>query len=199
VVDALNRHLRRISIWAVYLIGALPAPILLYMGATGGLGFEPIKELEQELGLLALQFLILGLAITPARRYLGLNLIRFRRSIGLLSFFYVVVHLLTWLMLDIGDLGGIWAGIVKRPFITIGMLACVVMLPLALTSNNWSVRRLGPRWRSLHKAVYAIALLGGAHFILLAKGFQVEPLLYMALICGLLALRLPKRRQLSST
>ena len=151
---------------------------------------EPIKALEQELGEFALQLLIVGLAVTPLRRFAGLNLIRFRRAIGLMAFFYVALHLLTWLVLDVQILSQIWADIVKRPYITIGMAGFVLLVPLALTSNNWSVRRLGPRWRKLHKLTYLAVLLGGVHYLMLAKGLQLEPLLYLGVILGLLALRI---------
>lgn len=194
-VDRLNGFLRRVPIWAIYVVGALPAPVLLYMGATGGLGVEPIKALEHKLGELALQLLIVGLAITPLRRYLGVNLIRFRRSFGLLTFYYVTCHLLVWLLLDVQIVSEIWADILKRPYITIGMLSFLIMVPLALTSNNWSVRRLGPTWRKVHKAVYVCAILGGLHFVMLSKGFQIEPVLYLSAILALLALRLPGRRK----
>lgn len=190
MLDRLNAFARRVPVWVAYILYALPAPLLLYMAATGGLGVEPIKALEHELGEIALQLLIIGLAITPLRRYLGLNLMKFRRAIGLLTFFYVVLHLLVWLFLDVQIASQIWADIQKRPYITIGMTAFALMIPLAVTSNNWSVRRLGPKWRSLHKMVYVIAVLGGLHFVMLTKGFQLEPLLYMAAIVGLLALRL---------
>lgn len=193
--DRLNGLLRRVPIWAIYVVGVLPAPVLLYMGATGGLGVEPIKALEHKLGELALQMLIAGLAITPLRRYLGLNLIRFRRSVGLLTFYYVTCHLLVWLLLDVQIASEIWADILKRPYITIGMLSFVTMLPLAITSNSWSVRRLGRAWHKLHKAVYACAILGGLHFVMLSKGFQIEPLLYLAAILALLALRMPGKRK----
>jgi sulfoxide reductase heme-binding subunit YedZ len=189
--DRINGLLRRLPVWAVYAVGALPPLILLYMGAAGDLGVEPIKALEQELGELALKMLILGLAITPIRRYLGLNLMRFRRAIGLLTFYYVSCHLLVWLLLDVQTLDRIWADIVKRPYITIGMAAFVLMIPLAVTSNNRSVRLLGPAWRKLHKAIYGIAILAALHFVMLTKGFQIEPLAYLATILLLLALRLP--------
>lgn len=195
-MDRLNETLRRVPVWAVYAIGVLPAPILLYMGATGGLGVEPIEALEHELGKLALQLLVLGLAVTPLRRYLGLNLMKFRRAIGLLTFYYVTCHLLVWLLLDVQVASAIWADILKRPYITVGMLGFVLMIPLAVTSNTWSVRRLGPRWRSLHKAVYLIAILGALHFVMLTKGFQIEPLAYLTAILVLLGLRaLPKARK----
>lgn len=191
MTDALNTLFRSLPVWMVYLIGSLPAPILLYMAATGGLGIEPIEALEHELGQTALKLLVLGLAITPARRFLGLNLLKFRRAIGLLTFFYVLLHLLVWLLLDVQVLSEIWKDIVKRPYITIGMLGFALLLPLALTSNNWSVRRLGARWRKLHWLVYPAALLGAMHYVMLARGFQLEPLIYLALISGLLLLRLP--------
>ncbi len=193
MIDRLNTYLRRIPVWLVYVAGSLPAPILLYMGATGALGVEPIKALEHELGELALKLLIAGLSITPLRRYAGVKLLRFRRSIGLLAFYYVCCHFLVWLLLDVQILSQIWADIIKRPYVTIGMLGFVLLIPLAVTSNNRSVRRLGPGWRRLHKAVYPAVLLGGLHFVMLRKGFQIEPLIYMAVIVGLLVLRVPAR------
>jgi sulfoxide reductase heme-binding subunit YedZ len=191
-VDLVNRVLRRCPTWVLYLLGALPAPYLLYLGLTGGLGVEPIKALEHELGKLGLQFLVAGLAVTPLRRFAGLNLIKFRRALGLLTFYYISLHLVVWLVLDVQILSEIWADILKRPYVTVGMTAFVLMIPLALTSNNWSVRRLGPRWRALHKMVYLVAVLGCMHFIWQTKGFQIEPWAYLGLILGLLALRLSK-------
>ena len=192
-MHGLNAILRRIPVWAVYLTGALPAPWLFYQGLTGGLGVEPIEALEHEYGRLALQLLILGLAVTPLRRHLGLNLMKFRRAIGLLAFFYFVCHLSVWLVLDVQIPGQIWADILKRPYITVGMAGFVMLLPLALTSNNWSVRRLGPAWRRLHRATYAAAVLGALHFVMLVKGFQIEPLIYLGLVGVLLLLRAPIR------
>ena len=192
-MDRLNTFLRGIPTWAVYIVCAIPAPVLFFMGLTGALGAEPIKELEHELGELALQLLIVGLAITPLRRYLGLNLMKFRRAIGVMAFFYVAMHLLVWLVLDVQILSEIWKDILKRPYITVGMLACVLLLPLAVTSNNWSVRRMGPAWRHLHRLVYVAAVLGALHFVMLAKGFQIEPLIYLGIVVGLLALRLKRR------
>ncbi|MEM9126788.1 MAG: protein-methionine-sulfoxide reductase heme-binding subunit MsrQ, partial [Pseudomonadota bacterium] len=185
-MQLVNQILRKIPVWAVYLIGALPAPWLLYLGMTGGLGVEPIEALEHRLGELALQLLILGLAVTPMRQYLGLNLMKFRRAIGVLAFTYVSLHLLVWLVLDVQLPGQIWADIIKRPYITVGMAAFLLLLPLAFTSNTWSVRRLGPKWRILHKLVYPAVFLGGLHYVMLAKGFQIEPLIYLALITILL-------------
>ena len=194
MIDRLNTIARRVPTWVVYIVGLLPIPWLLFQAQTGGLGAEPIKALEKELGLLALQLLIAGLAITPARRYLRLNLIKFRRALGLLAFIYVSLHLLVWLVLDVWILSQIWADILKRPYITIGMAGFACLVPLAATSNNFSIRKLGGTWRKLHRLTYLAAILAGVHFIWLVKGFQIEPLLYMAAILALLVLRLPKRR-----
>jgi sulfoxide reductase heme-binding subunit YedZ len=191
LAERVNSAVRRVPVWLIYVAGLLPAPWFLYLGLTGGLGVEPIKALEHELGLFALQLLVAGLAITPLRRFAGVNLIRFRRAVGVLAFTYVALHLLVWLVLDVQDPARIWADIVKRPYITIGMVGFVLLLPLAMTSNNWSVRRLGPNWRQLHKLTYIVVLLGAVHFVMLSKGFQLEPLAYLAAILILLALRLP--------
>ncbi|MEE4346849.1 MAG: protein-methionine-sulfoxide reductase heme-binding subunit MsrQ [Paracoccaceae bacterium] len=191
LAERVNTAVRRVPVWLVYVLGLLPAPWFLYLGLTGGLGVEPIKALEHELGLFALQLLVAGLAITPLRRFAGVNLIRFRRAVGVLAFTYVALHLLVWLVLDVQVLSRIWADILKRPYITIGMIGFLLMVPLALTSNNWSVRQLGPRWRQVHKLTYIVVLLGAVHFVMLRKGFQIEPLAYLAAILLLLALRLP--------
>lgn len=189
IVEKTNAYARKLPTWVVYLIGVLPAPWFVYLGATGGLGFEPIKALEHELGELALQLLIAGLAITPLRRHLGINLIKFRRALGLLAFFYVFLHLLVWAVLDVQLLSQIWADILKRPYITVGMLGFALLIPLAVTSNNWSVRRLGPKWRKLHKLTYVAVLLGGVHYLMLVKGWQIEPMIYLAVIATLLTMR----------
>ena len=193
--DRVNRAARRVPVWVLWLAGLVPGVWAFYLGATGGLGAEPIKALEHELGEVALQLLVAGLAITPLRRHLGINLIRFRRALGLLAFTYVSVHLAVWLLLDVQDAARVWADIVKRPYVTVGFTAFMLMIPLAVTSNNLSLRRLGPRWRRLHRLVYLVAVLAAVHFIWLSKGFQIEPLIYLGAILGLLALRLrPSRR-----
>ena len=190
-MDRINQLLRKVPTWLVYIVGLIPVPLFLYLAQTGGLSREPIKALEHELGELALQLIIVGLAITPLRKIIGLNLIKFRRAIGVLAFTYVALHLLVWLILDVGILSQIWADILKRPYITIGMVGFVVMIPLAVTSNNWSVKRFGVKWRRLHQLTYVAAALGGVHFIMIAKGIQLEPLIYMATILCLLAYRWP--------
>ena len=186
----INRALSRVPAWPLYIIGVLPPAWFLWLGLTGGLGVEPIKALEHRLGELALQVFIATLAISPLRDWTGVNLVKFRRAVGLLAFFYICLHLLVWLVLDVQILSQIWADIVKRPYITIGMLAFVLMIPLAVTSNNLSVRKLGPkRWKRLHRLTYAAGILGAVHFVMLAKGFQIEPLVYLGLMLFLVAAR----------
>ncbi|WP_288941285.1 protein-methionine-sulfoxide reductase heme-binding subunit MsrQ [uncultured Roseovarius sp.] len=196
IADRLNRLARRVPAAVLYVLGLVQALWLFYLGATGGLGVEPIKALEHELGEIALQLVIAGLCITPLRRFAGINLLKFRRALGLMAFFFVTLHLLVWLVLDVQIPALIWADILKRPYITVGMLAFALMIPLTMTSNGWSVRRLGARWRKLHRLTYAVAVLGGIHFLWLVKGFQIEPILYLAAIMLLLALRVrPVRRK----
>jgi sulfoxide reductase heme-binding subunit YedZ len=199
MVDTINGFFRRVPVWLVWLMYLLPVPVLLYMAQTGGLGRDPIEALEHELGEIALQLLIIGLCITPLRRFFGVNLLKFRRAIGLLAFTYVALHLLVWAVLDVQIVAQMWADIVKRPYVTIGMAAFLLMIPLAVTSNNLSVRRLGVRWRSLHRLTYIVAALGAIHFIWVRKGFQLEPILYLLVILTLVSLRfLPKAARKSA-
>lgn len=189
-VDTVNAALRKVPPWTLYIIGAAWAVWLFWLGLTGGLGAEPITELEHRYGEIAINLLVAGLAVTPLRKYAGVNLMPFRRAIGVLCFFFVLAHLLVWAVLDVQTLGRVWADIVKRPYVTIGMAGFALLLPLAVTSNNWSIRKMGAlAWRKLHKLVYPAAILGALHYVWLAKGFQIEPLLYMAAILGLIALR----------
>lgn len=194
MVDYLNVALRRVPAWVLYILAPMPVLVIFYLGLTGALGIDPAKRIEHELGLWSLWLLIAGLAVTPLRRWVGLNLLKFRRAIGVITFFYLLAHLLTWLVLDV-QFQNVWADIVKRWYITVGMAAFVLMLPLALTSNNWSLRLLGSgTWRKLHTLVYLIAILGALHFLLLVKGFQWEPILYAAVIAVLLLSRVRPER-----
>ncbi|MCK8463519.1 protein-methionine-sulfoxide reductase heme-binding subunit MsrQ [Aliiroseovarius sp. S1339] len=199
VTDRINTTLRKVPVWVLYSIGALWPAWLLYQAATGAMGVEPVKALEHELGELGLQALIVGLAITPLRAITGVNLIRFRRAIGVLTFYFISTHLLVWLVLDVQILSEIWKDILKRPYITVGMAAFLLMTPLAITSNNWSVRKLGPSWRKLHRLVYPTVLLGGVHYIMVGKTWEVEPLLYMAVILTLLGWRVTQARKKSKS
>lgn len=189
LVDRINQVARKVPTWLVYIVCLIPVPVLLYQGITGGLGREPISALEHKLGELALQLLIVGLCVSPLRRLTGVNLIKFRRSFGVLAFTYVTLHLMVWAVLDVQSISRVFADIIKRPYIMIGMAAFVLMIPLAVTSNNRSIRALGAMWRKLHLLTYPIAILAAVHFIWLSKGFQLEPMVYLAVILGLLSFR----------
>lgn len=195
VLQRLNAGLRRVPPLLLYMGGIAWGGWLFWLAATGGLGVEPIEALEHRYGEIALQLIVLGLAVTPLRQRLGLNLMPFRRAIGVLAFGFVAAHFLVWAVLDVQSVSAIWADIVKRPYVTLGMAGLLLLIPLAASSNNWAVRKLGGvRWRQLHKLVYPAAILGAVHYIWLAKGFQIEPLVYLCLILGLIALRAAPRR-----
>ena len=189
-MNHLNQLLRRVPVWLLYTVAPVYPTWLLYLGLTGGLGVEPVEVLEHRMGEAALQLFVLTLAISPLRRVAGLNLLKFRRAIALIGFFYVVLHLLVWAVLDVQALHRVWADVLKRPYITVGMVAWGLMIPLALTSNDWFVRKLRGNWRKLHRLTYVAVPLGAVHYVMLVKGWQLEPLLYLAAIIGLLVLRL---------
>jgi len=186
--------------WGVYVVGLLPAAIYFWWGATGGLGADPVREFEQTLGLWALRFLILTLAVTPLRELAGVNLLRYRRALGLLAFWYAVMHFTVYLTLDRGLLWGtILPDIAKRPFITLGFSALVLLVPLALTSNRLSIRRLGRNWRRLHRLVYVAAALAAVHYLMATKVVDPTQAAHVGLIVLLLVYRLvrpliPRRR-----
>src|SRR5262249_20218961 len=173
-------------------LGLLPAIWTFYAGVMDQLGADPMRTLERTLGLWALRFLIVALAITPLRRLGGPSLIRWRRAIGLLGFYYAAMHLTVYRVLDKGlALGAIWTDIVKRPYITIGMLALTILVPLAVPSNGPMIRRLGAAaWQRLHRLVYLATALAAIHFLLLVKTWPGEPIIYAVLISALLLLRL---------
>ncbi|MEY9630322.1 sulfoxide reductase heme-binding subunit YedZ [Sinorhizobium fredii] len=149
-----------------------------------------VKEFEHLLGLWALRFLVATLTITPLRDLVGLNWLRYRRALGLLAFYYVLMHFLAYMLLDqMLRIPTILADIARRPFITIGMAALVMLIPLALTSNNWSIRKLGQRWNKLHRLAYVIAAAGALHFAMAVKVVGLEQMLYIFLVSLLLAWR----------
>lgn len=190
VIDRLNQILRRLPEWPLYILGLLPAAWLLWLGVNGGLGVEPISALEHELGVIALQFLIATLLVTPLRRYAGLNLLKFRRAFGLLGFLYICLHLLTWVVLDMSLLWGqIARDLVERPYIMVGMAAFLLLVPLALTSTRWAIRRMGPRWQKLHRLSYVAVILGGVHFVMQEKVWSAQSLIYLGLALAVVAMR----------
>lgn len=195
LAQRINGWIRRVPAWPIYLLG------FAYMGwlfwqALNGVSVEPIDWLERSYGITGLQLLVATLAVSPLRRFLGINLLKFRRALGLMVFFFVLAHFSVWALLDVQALSAVWADVVKRPYITIGMAAFLLLIPLALTSNNASVRRLGGAgWRRLHWLTYVIAVLGVVHYIWLARGFALEPLVYLGIVLVLLATRVPIPRR----
>ena len=188
----LNGVLRRVPPWVGYLLLTLPLVSVIWQAASGGLGPDPVRTLERSLGETGLQLLIAGLLVTPVRRLLGVNLIRYRRAIGVMAFVYVALHLMVWISLDLAfRWAEIGADLVKRPFIIVGMIGFLAMVPLAITSNNGSVRRLGAvAWGRLHRLTYLAAAAGAVHYLMLVKAWPPEPMLYAAAVAVLLALRL---------
>lgn len=194
-LPALPKRYHAASIWALYALGLLPAAWTFYLGATGQLVGNPVKIFEHLLGEWALRFLILTLLISPIRDIFGINWVRYRRALGLLAFWYVAMHFLAYMILDKRlALDVIAEDIFKRWFITIGMAAFVVLIPLALTSNRWSIRKLGAGWVRLHRLIYPIAAAGALHYCLSVKVIGPEQLIYAGIIAVLIGWRLVRPR-----
>ena len=182
----------------VFLLCLLPlAKLALEIFGVAGmsLGANPIEELIHRLGIWGLNFLLITLAVTPLRRLTGKGwLLRFRRMLGLFAFFYVLMHFLTYAGLDQRfDLSVIFEDIAERPFITVGFTAFLLLIPLAATSTNAIMKRLGRRWQKLHRLVYVIAILGVVHFYWQVKLDTLEALVYAAILAVLLGYRLKGR------
>ncbi len=197
-LPALPKRYHAASIWALYVVGLVPAAWTFYLGATGQIIGNPVKVFEHLLGEWALRFLILTLMISPIRDLFGVNWVRYRRALGLLAFYYVAMHFLAYMILDKRlALGVIFEDIYKRWFITIGMAALVLLIPLALTSNRWSIRKLGSGWIKLHRLIYPIAAAGALHYSLSVKVIGPEQLVYAGLVVVLLGWRLVRPRYMA--
>ncbi len=187
----------------VYLLGLVPAGWNLYLGAVDALGPEPINALERNLGLWAIRFLLASLAMTPLRLLLTIDMMRYRRAVGLLAFYYAALHLWVYLSFDHEfNWSEILADIVKRPYVSFGMVACIALAPLAITSNNAAISWMGGKaWSALHRLVYVAAAAAALHFLLLVKSWPVEPIAYAAATAGLLGFRLwkPRKRRRSGS
>jgi sulfoxide reductase heme-binding subunit YedZ len=171
----------------VFVLALIPAALLVRAGLTGTLGVNPAETLQLETGVWALRFLLLTLVITPVRRITGWNrIIQYRRMLGLFAFFYASCHFLTYLVLDqFFAVDSILKDIVKRPFITFGVLAYALMIPLALTSTKGWIRRLGKRWQLLHRLIYVSAIAGAVHYLWKVK-LAAGPPVYYAIGVGIL-------------
>lgn len=190
-LPSLPKRYQPAAIWALYIAGLCPGVWYFYLAATGGLGFNPVKEFEHLLGIWALRFLCIGLLVTPLRDLFNINLIAYRRALGLIAFYYVLAHFTVYLVLDRGlILSSIAGDILKRPYIMLGMAGLVMLTPLALTSNRWSIRKLGSRWNTLHKLVYLVLIVGVLHFVLARKSITLEPVFYISTMVVLLGYRL---------
>lgn len=195
-MSAMARYLTLIRI-LLFGLCLLPALWLVWGFFQHQLGANPFEVLSRESGLWTLRLLLLTLLVRPLAEQLGQpTLLRLRRMLGLFVFFYACLHMLTYLWFDqFFDWREIGLDIAKRPYITIGMLAFVLLIPLALTSTRNMMRRLGRRWQVLHRLIYLIAPLGVLHFLLLVKADIREPLIYAGLLVLLLGYRLRSRRR----
>jgi sulfoxide reductase heme-binding subunit YedZ len=194
-----NVVVRRFIKPALFVVCLLPLLFLaLEAFGIGGasLGANPVERIQDTLGEWGLRFLVITLAVTPLRDWFNAPwLVQLRRMLGLYAFFYVLMHFLTWLLLDQGLYwSGILEDIAKRPFITIGFAALLLLIPLAVTSTNGMMRRLGKRWKTLHRLVYPIALLGVWHYYWQVKSDVTEPLIYLSIVLVLLGWRVWKAR-----
>ena len=186
----------------VFLLCLVPAALVVTdaFGITGQLSANPVEDIQDRFGNWAIRFVMITLAVTPLRRITGWNwLARFRRMLGLFTFFYVLMHFLTWLILDQGLLlSAIAEDLAKRPFITIGFAAFVLLTAMAVTSTNGMRRRLGKRWQNIHNGVYVVGLLVVWHYWWQVKKDITEPLIYAAILAVLLVYRIWWKRRRSN-
>ena len=191
-----NRQIRWIAKPAIFIAALAPLAFLLWRAAQNDLGANPIETINRFTGDWVLRFLLITLAVTPLRRMFGWNtLLRFRRMLGLFAFFYVCLHFLSYAWLDqFFVFEDIVKDVAKRPYITVGFASFLLLIPLAVTSTNSMIRRLGgKRWQQLHRLVYVIAIGGVIHFLWLVKSDLTQPLIYGAILALLLGIRLWNR------
>lgn len=181
----------------VFLVCLVPAAYLTWAVVTNNLGANPIRDAEIQTGLWTLRFLAISLAVTPVRRVTGWNILaKYRRMLGLFTFFYACVHLSLWFVDWWFDWPAMWDEIVKHKYILIGMTTFLLLVPLAITSTNGWVRRLGgKRWAQLHRLVYVAAVTGTIHYLWAVKKETFFPLVYLAIFAALLGYRLVLARK----
>jgi sulfoxide reductase heme-binding subunit YedZ len=195
-VAPVREPLRAASKAALFLLCLAPLLLLVWRVVDGRLGANPVEAVVHDTGAWTLRLLLVTLAVTPLRRLTGwASLVRFRRMLGLFAFFYGLLHFTAYLWLDRAlDWPTIIDDIAKRPYITVGFAALILMVPLAVTSTKGWLRRLGPRWKRLHRLVYPIAVLGVLHYLWLVKADLLEPGIYAGILGLLLLARAPLRR-----
>ncbi len=182
---------------ALFLAALIPLLRLVWYGYSDQLGANPIELITRSLGTWTLVFLLITLSITPLRNLSGWSwLIKLRRMAGLFAFFYALLHFITYIWLDqFFDLSSIYKDVIKRPFITIGFAAFIMLIPLAMTSTNAMIKRIGgKRWQMLHRLVYLIAIFAVLHYWWLVKKDITQPLIYAAILTLLLGYRVVLRR-----
>ena len=193
-----NQKIRWINKPILFIAALMPLAFLIYRVLTSDLGANPIETINRYTGDWVLRFLLITLAVTPLRRLTGWNgLLRYRRMLGLFAFFYACVHFLSWVWLDqYFVFADIVQDVAKRPYITVGFASFLMLIPLALTSTNAMIRRLGAkRWQQLHRLVYLIGIGGVVHFLWLVKSDIRDPLVYGVILALLLGFRLWDRRR----
>ena len=181
---------------ALFMACLLPLVMLIVGMMNDTLGANPVEAMTHATGDWTLRFLLITLMVSPARRIFGWYwLIRLRRMLGLFVFFYALMHFIIYIWFDqFFDLNEIFKDIIKRPYITVGFTAFVLLIPLTATSNNRMMRRLKTNWLRLHKLVYVIAVLGVLHFVWLVKADYLEPLIYGVILLVLLSYRAYQQR-----
>lgn len=189
-----NNFLDKVPVWIVYLFGFMPFIFVFSLSLSNKVGPDPLRVLEHKTGIWSLNYLILVLSISFFENSLKIKLLRFRRCFGLLAFYYSLIHLVIYLILDRQlDFFEIFNDIIKRPYIFFGFLAFIFFLPLVLTSNNFSKIFFGTKsWLKIHTLVYFIAIFSIIHYILLVKSWPIQPIILSFLVMLLIALRLKK-------
>ena len=195
ILNFLGYYIRTIPIWLVYMGLSLPAMIMFGLGLADRLGADPLDRLIAFYGEWGLKLMMVTLMISPLRAW-GLDLLKFRRAIGVMGFVYITLHLIMWLAFDqLLNMESIITEIIKRPFITFGMLGFLLMVPMAITSNQKMLKKLGfKKWKRLHRLNYGLAVIAIVHYLMVVKGWQIEPMMYGVVVMLLLLWRLRQRR-----
>ena len=183
--------MKRLAKIVVFVAALVPTAMLIRGMLTGTLGVNPAETVQLQTGRWALKFLLLSLAVTPVRRLTGWNIvIQYRRMLGLFAFYYATLHFTSYISFDLAfNFSDFAADVVRRPFITMGSLALLSMLPLAITSTKGWIRRLGKKWTQLHRLVYVSGVCAVIHFAWKVKVFSGDPVVYAGVLTLLLAFR----------